>query len=91
MSLIRIGYDVADYCDVDPIFGSLADFDALVARAHELGLKVLIDQVYSHTSDEHQWFAESRSDRPIRRTTGVHPMPLDESPCRTGNPCLGSA
>lgn len=57
------GYDVSDYCDVDPIFGTLADFDALVARAHELGLKVLIDQVYSHTSDEHPWFAESRSDK----------------------------
>ncbi|WP_369027354.1 alpha-amylase family glycosyl hydrolase [Qipengyuania sp. RANM35] len=57
------GYDVADYCDVDPIFGTLEDFDALVARAHELGLRVLIDQVYSHTSDEHPWFAESRSDR----------------------------
>jgi alpha-glucosidase len=57
------GYDVSDYCDVDPIFGTLADFDALVDRAHELGLKILIDQVYSHTSDEHPWFAESRSDR----------------------------
>jgi alpha-glucosidase len=57
------GYDVADYCDVDPIFGTLADFDALVARAHELGLKLLIDQVYSHTSDLHDWFAESRSNR----------------------------
>lgn len=57
------GYDVADYCGVDPIFGTLADFDALVARAHELGLRVLIDQVYSHTSDEHEWFAESRSSR----------------------------
>lgn len=57
------GYDVADYCDVDPIFGTLADFDALVARAHELGLRVLIDQVYSHTSDGHPWFAESRSDK----------------------------
>ncbi|MFN4113150.1 MAG: alpha-amylase family glycosyl hydrolase [Sphingomonadaceae bacterium] len=57
------GYDVADYCDVDPIFGTLADFDALVARAHELGLRVLIDQVYSHTSDEHPWFAESRASR----------------------------
>lgn len=55
------GYDVADYCDVDPIFGTLADFDALVARAHELGLKVIIDQVYAHTSDQHPWFAESRS------------------------------
>ena len=57
------GYDVADYCDVDPIFGSLADFDKVVARSHELGLKVLIDQVSSHTSDEHDWFTESRSSR----------------------------
>ena len=57
------GYDVADYCDVDPIFGTLADFDALVERAHELSLRVLIDQVYSHTSDVHAWFAESRSGR----------------------------
>jgi alpha-glucosidase len=57
------GYDVADYCDVDPIFGTLADFDALIAKAHALGLKVLIDQVYAHTSDLHDWFAQSRSDR----------------------------
>jgi alpha-glucosidase len=57
------GYDVADYCDVDPIFGTLADFDALISKAHSLGLKILIDQVYSHTSDLHAWFAESRSSR----------------------------
>ncbi len=57
------GYDVSDYCDVDPIFGTLADFDALIARAHALGLKVIIDQVYSHTSDEHVWFRDSRSSR----------------------------
>jgi len=57
------GYDVADYRDVDPIFGTLDDFDALIARAHALGLRVIIDQVYSHTSDEHRWFATSRSDR----------------------------
>ncbi len=55
------GYDVADYCDVDPIFGTLADFDVLVERAHGLGLKVIIDQVYAHTSDQHRWFAESRA------------------------------
>ena len=55
------GYDVADYCDVDPVFGTLTDFDALIERAHALGLKVIIDQVYSHTSDAHAWFTESRS------------------------------
>ncbi len=57
------GYDVSDYCSVDPIFGTLADFDALIEKAHDLGVKVLIDQVYSHTSDHHAWFAESRSSR----------------------------
>lgn len=57
------GYDVSDYCDVDPMFGSLADFDALVARAHELGLKVMIDLVLSHSSDQHDWFAQSRVSR----------------------------
>jgi len=57
------GYDVSDYCGIDPIFGTLADFDALVARAHELGLKVILDQIYAHTSDLHPWFAESRSSR----------------------------
>ena len=53
------GYDVADYRDVDPIFGTLADFDGLLARAHGLGLKVLIDMVWAHTSDRHPWFLES--------------------------------
>ena len=52
------GYDVSDYCDVDPIFGTLEDFEALFKRAKELGLKVIIDQVYSHTSDQHPWFHE---------------------------------
>jgi alpha-glucosidase len=50
------GYDVADYRDVDPVFGSLADFDALLERAHELGLKVIVDLVPNHSSDEHVWF-----------------------------------
>ncbi|MDI4657153.1 alpha-glucosidase [Xanthobacter autotrophicus] len=57
------GYDVSDYRGVDPIFGTLADFDALVAKAHGLGLKVIIDQVLSHTSDQHPWFTQSRADR----------------------------
>ncbi len=57
------GYDIADYCNVDPVFGTLQAFDALVERAHALGLKVLIDQVYAHTSDEHAWFRSSRMGR----------------------------
>lgn len=57
------GYDVADYCGVDPIFGTIADFDALVEKAHYLGLKLLLDQVHSHTSDQHPWFTESRGSR----------------------------
>ncbi len=50
------GYDVSDYTDVDPLFGTLADFDAMVGRAHELGLRVLVDLVPNHTSDQHKWF-----------------------------------
>ncbi len=57
------GYDVADYREVDPLFGSLADFDALVVRARALGLKVIVDQPWSHTSDHHPWFAASRAAR----------------------------
>ncbi|MEQ9317065.1 MAG: alpha-amylase family glycosyl hydrolase, partial [Henriciella sp.] len=57
------GYDVADYCDVDPMFGTLQDFDRLIEKAHALGLRIIIDQVYSHTSDQHAWFEESRQDR----------------------------
>lgn len=57
------GYDISDYCGVDPRFGTLADFDALVAEAHRLGLKVLIDLVLSHTAAEHPWFQESRASR----------------------------
>lgn len=57
------GYDIADYCDVDPLFGTLADFDALVAKAHGLGLKIMIDQVMAHTAENHPWFVESRSSR----------------------------
>ena len=57
------GYDVADFRGVDPIFGTLDDFDELLAEAHRLGLKLIIDQVYSHSSIDHPWFAESASSR----------------------------
>jgi len=56
------GYDIADYRGIDPIFGSNNDFDLLIERAHALGLRLIIDQVYSHTSDRHPWFLESRAD-----------------------------
>ena len=58
------GYDISDHRDVDPLFGALADADALLARAHELGLKVIIDLVPNHTSDEHPWFAAALASPP---------------------------
>ena len=61
--MLDFGYDVSDYRDVDPMFGTLGDFDALVGRAHELGIRVMIDLVLSHTSDQHPWFKESRASR----------------------------
>ncbi len=57
------GYDVSSYRDVDPIFGTIEDFDRLIEKAHGLGLKVIIDQVISHSSDQHPWFQESRQTR----------------------------
>ncbi len=57
------GYDISDYCGIDPIFGTLGDFDRLLAAAHATGLKLLLDFVPNHTSDQHPWFIESRSSR----------------------------
>lgn len=61
--MLDFGYDVSDYRDVDPLFGTLNDFDSLIERAHGLGIRILIDLVMSHTSESHPWFRESRSSR----------------------------
>ncbi|MDO9589966.1 MAG: alpha-amylase family glycosyl hydrolase, partial [Microcella sp.] len=75
------GYDVSDYCDVDPIFGTLADFDAMRDRAHTLGLRVIVDLVPNHCSSEHPWFQEALAAGPgsaerdrfmFRKGTGEH-------------------
>jgi alpha-glucosidase len=57
------GYDISDYCNIDPIFGTLADFDQLLRAIHERGLKLILDFVPNHSSDQHPWFLESRSSR----------------------------
>jgi alpha-glucosidase len=61
--MVDMGYDVSDHRDIDPVFGTLRDFDAMVSEAHRLGLKVIIDQVLNHTSTEHPFFRESRQSR----------------------------
>ncbi|WP_350585463.1 alpha-glucosidase family protein [Pseudoalteromonas sp. RB2-MNA-CIBAN-0110] len=57
------GYDISDYRDIDPLFGDLNDFDELISQAHDRNIKIIIDQVLSHTSDQHQWFTDSRENK----------------------------
>ena len=61
------GYDVADYCDVDPLFGTLADFDELLAAAHDRGIRVIVDLVPNHSSDQHPWFQAALAAAPGSR------------------------
>ena len=61
--MVDFGYDIANYTDVDPIFGTLADFEELVKQAHHRGIRVMIDLVLNHTSDKHPWFIESKKDK----------------------------
>ena len=77
-----MGYDVSDYKEVDRLFGTLEDFDDLVERAHALGLKVIMDQVLSHTSDKHPWFRESR----LSRTNSRADWYVWADPKRDGTP-----
>jgi alpha-glucosidase len=79
------GYDVSDYCDVDPVFGTLAELDALIADAHARGIRLLLDWVPNHTSDRHPWFAESRASR----TSAKRDWYLWRDPAPDGGPPNG--
>jgi len=82
------GYDIADYCGIEPLFGDMAAFDALLAAIHARGLKLLLDFVPNHSSTAHPWFVASRSSRDARSATGISgaiPRPV------AGRPTTGSA
>lgn len=79
-------YDVSDYVDIDPRFGSLADFDLLLSEAHQRGIRVILDLVLNHTSDQHPWFLESRSSRDNPKADWyIWSLPSDSPPISGGN------
>jgi alpha-glucosidase len=80
--MLDFGYDIADFCDVDPIFGCLEDFDRLLALLHSKGIKALLDFVPNHTSDQHAWFIDSRSSR----TSAKRNWYVWADPSRDGGP-----
>jgi len=96
------GYDISDYQDIDPLFGSLADLDALIEGLHTRGMRLVMDLVVNHTSDEHPWFAASRSSkddpkrdwyiwRPARQGDGLAPGQPGTEPTNWGSAFSGSA
>lgn len=96
------GYDISDYEDIDPLFGSLADIDALIAGLHARGMRLVMDLVVNHTSDEHPWFTASRSSkdspkrdwyiwRPAREVPGLKPGEPGTEPTNWGSFFSGSA
>src|SRR4051812_27327203 len=94
------GYDISDYQDIDSTFGTLADFDALLAAVHERGMRLVMDLVVNHTSDEHPWFVESRAARDSRRRdwywwrparAGMEPGAPGAEPTNWGAAFSGSA
>ncbi len=90
------GYDVADYRDVDPIFGTLADFDAMLAGAHDRGIRVIVDLVPNHSSDQHVWFQEALKAAPAapsaRGTSSATGRARTATcPRTTGSPCSAAA
>jgi alpha-glucosidase len=70
--MLDLGYDIADFCDIDPIFGPLADFDRLVEALHQRDIRLILDFVPNHSSDQHPWFLQSRSSRSNILERNIH-------------------
>ena len=69
--MVDNGYDIADYCSIDPSYGTMQDMDRLIAEAKQRNIRIVMDLVFNHTSDQHAWFQESRKDRTNANATGI--------------------